>query len=76
MREAGRDPVVHHAERARVVSTTAPPRTRAEIEQDIRSKRAERELYVSPDGVAKIHEAINELLTEWQDAGTKETAHG
>lgn len=44
--------------------TTA--RTRADIERDIRSKRRERELYVSPQGVAQCHAALDELLTEWE----------
>ena len=43
-------------------------RTRAEIERDIAAKRKERLLYVSPDGVKGIHDAINALLTEWEQA--------
>jgi hypothetical protein len=41
-------------------------RTRAEIEREIASKRRERELYVSPQGVAKCHAEIDELLDEWE----------
>jgi hypothetical protein len=41
-------------------------RTRAEIERDILSKRRERELYVSPQGVAKCHAEMNALLDEWE----------
>ena len=40
-------------------------RTRAEIEREIASKRAERLLYVSPQGVAKCHAQIDALLDEW-----------
>jgi hypothetical protein len=47
------------------VTTTAPVvRTRADIEADIASKRRERELYVSPEGVAKCHAEIDRLLDE------------
>jgi hypothetical protein len=46
-----------------VVTTTAT-RTRAEIERDIASKRRERELYVSPQGVGKVHGEIDALLDE------------
>jgi len=44
---------------------TTAVRTRADIEADIRKKRAERELYVSPDGLNAIHAQINELIDEW-----------
>lgn len=49
-----------------MTTTAAPPRTRADIEADIASKRRERELYVSPEGVAKCHAAIDALITEWE----------
>jgi hypothetical protein len=41
-------------------------RTRAEIEREIASKRRERELYVSPQGVAKCHAEMDVLLDEWE----------
>jgi hypothetical protein len=41
-------------------------RTRAEIERDILNKRRERELYVSPQGVAKCHAEMDALLDEWE----------
>jgi len=43
-------------------------RNRAEIEQEIRAKRRERLLYVSPHGVASIHAEIDRLLEEWEQA--------
>ena len=46
--------------------TTAPTRTRADIEAEIVRKRRERELYVSPEGVGKIHGEIDALLVEWE----------
>ena len=49
------------------MSATAT-RTRAEIEAEIRSKRKERDLYVSPQGVAKVHAEIDALLREWERA--------
>lgn len=42
--------------------------TRTEVEQRIASKRRERELYVSPHGVAKCHAEIDSLLDEWEQA--------
>ena len=45
------------------MSATAT-RTRADIEAEIRSKRKERDLYVSPQGVAKVHAEIDALLDE------------
>jgi hypothetical protein len=48
--------------------TTTPARTRADIEAEIASKRRERELYVSAQGVGKIHGEIDALLEEWEDA--------
>lgn len=50
------------------MTTTAVVRTRAEIERDIASTRRERELYVSPGGVAKIHAKLDALLVEWEQA--------
>lgn len=46
--------------------TTTVVRTRADIELEIRRKRAERELYVSPQGVAKCHAELDALLEEWE----------
>lgn len=59
----------HDLRLSHAVTTTAPPRTRAEIERDIASKRAERRMYVSPGGVAKVHGELDVLLTEWDQAG-------
>lgn len=42
--------------------------TRADIERDLASKRRERELYVSPEGVAKCHAEMDRLLEEWEAA--------
>ncbi|HXJ63325.1 MAG TPA: hypothetical protein VNN79_06185 [Actinomycetota bacterium] len=47
-------------------------RTRAQIEADITAKRRERELYVSPDGVRKIHAQLDRLLEEWEAAMPEE----
>jgi hypothetical protein len=41
---------------------------RAEIERQIRAKRRERELYVSAEGVARIHAELDVLLGEWEQA--------
>ena len=46
------------------VTTNLAPRTRAQIEADIASKRRERLLYVSPQGVSKCHAEIDRLLDE------------
>lgn len=46
------------------MTTTAPTRTRAEIEREIAGKRRERLLYVSEQGVAKCHAEIEALLDE------------
>ena len=56
--------------------TTAPAaaRDRDQIEREIVSKRRERELYVSDEGVGKIHGEINELLDEWREAADSEAA--
>ena len=56
--------------------TTAPTaaRDRDQIEREIVSKRRERELYVSPEGVGRIHGQLDELLTEWQEAADSEAA--
>ena len=43
-------------------------RTRADIERDLASKRRERLLYVSPEGVAKCHAEMDRLLEEWERA--------
>ena len=48
--------------------TTTPVRTRADIEREIASKRRERELYVSDEGVAKCHAELDRLLEEWESA--------
>ena len=56
---------------------TTAVRTRAEIEREITGKRRERELYVSPQGVAKCHAEMDELLAEWvaaDDVGSQPTA--
>lgn len=50
------------------MTTTAPTRTRAEIEREIAGKRRERLLYVSEQGVAKCHQQLDELLSEWESA--------
>lgn len=50
-------------------------RTREAIEADITSKRRERELYVSAEGVRKCHAAIDVLLEEWESAAL-ESADG
>ena len=56
--------------------TTAPTaaRDRDQIEREIVSKRRERELYVSPEGVGRIHGQLDALLTEWQEAADSEAA--
>lgn len=43
-------------------------RLRADIEAEIASKRRERELYVSAQGVGKIHGEIDALLEEWRQS--------
>ena len=43
-------------------------RTRAAVEADIASKRRERDLYVSPEGVEQCHRQIDALLDEWEQA--------
>ena len=49
---------------------TAPPvRTRADIERDLASKRAERELYVTPEVRLVIDAQIDAFLDEWLAAG-------
>lgn len=48
--------------------TTTPTRTRADIEAEIVRKRRDRELYVSAEGVGKIHGEIDRLLVEWEQA--------
>jgi hypothetical protein len=50
------------------VTTTTPTRTRVDIEREIASKRRERELYVSPQGVDQCHAEIDALITEWEKA--------
>lgn len=50
------------------MTTEAAPRTRADIERDIASKRRERELYVSAQGVGKCHAEMDRLLEEWESA--------
>jgi len=51
---------------------TTAVRTRAEIEREIASKRRERLLYVSPEGVGKIHAEMDRLLVEWEAAERRE----
>lgn len=45
---------------------TVGVRTREDIERDLLSKRRERALYVSPQGVAKCHAELDRLLDEWE----------
>lgn len=51
------------------MTTTAPTRTRAEIEREIAGKRRERLLYVTAEVRAVIDDAVDELVAEWIEAG-------
>ena len=65
---AGRSTPTSGVERALISSGVTMSRPRAEVEQSLIAKRRERVLYVSPDGVTKVHAELDRLLDEWEVA--------